>query len=293
MLEAYYSQRVRKAREAPDLQIGNHFVLAFLEYIDRLTRMDCLCEHFGADVCDGFPGGRDDTMIAARITEDLGYGAWPVPPQTATTEQMLDLAEFFFQYVSAPTTTWFHDFCQSSHPTGTYDAKKARYDYTVNVNAIFSRFNHPYKLVNGHIIHLSSAVLDTRVFTHDFNSDDQHLLGLLNKSIEFLGERSGKRKLDALRCIVDAFERLKTLEGTDKKKSIETVLTRISPNAEIQTLMNQHFRNLTDIANRSTIRHHERDRAILTDNEFVDYLYYTYYNACRLIIGKYTTAKLD
>ena len=242
MPEPYYSQRARKAREAPDPKIGREFVLGFLAYIDRLTNMDYLCERFGIEVCDGYPGGKDDTLLGARMTEELGYHAWPVAPPTATTAQMLDLVEFFFQYVSVPTKTWFHDFCRSSHPAGKYDSKQARYQYTIGVNGIFSRCNHPYKLVKGRIVRLSSELLDTRVFTHDFATSDQHLLDLLNKAVEFFGERSGKRKLDALRCIVDAFERLKTIEGTDKKKSVESVITRVSPNAELRTLMDLHFR---------------------------------------------------
>jgi hypothetical protein len=262
-------------------------VLAFLTYIDRLTERDYLCEHFGTEVCDGYPGGRDNQALAARTTEEFGYAAWPVAPPTATTEQMLDLVEFFFQHVSKPTKSWSHDFCRGSHPIGEYDAKQARYEYTVQVNGFFTRFHHPYKLRKGRIVHVSSELLDTRVFATDFNTDDPHLLDLLNKAVDFFGERSGKRKLDALRCIVDAFERLKTLEGVDKKKSVLAVLSRISPNAEIRALMDAHFRNLTEIANRSTIRHHERDRAVLSDTEFVEYLFYTYYNACRLILGKY------
>jgi hypothetical protein len=53
MPEPYYSQRARKAREAPDREIGHEFVLGFLAYIDRLTTMDYLCERFGVEVYDG------------------------------------------------------------------------------------------------------------------------------------------------------------------------------------------------------------------------------------------------
>jgi hypothetical protein len=269
----YYSQRLQQRTSKPDPTLGVEFIRAFLAYIDRLTATEYLCESFGTEICDGYPGGRDDERISARVVEEFGSSLWPAGLGIES-DALLDLIEFFFRHVSKPTKWWHHDFCRNSHPSGTYDS-------------MFERFNHPYKLRKGTIVHVSSAVLDSRIYSTEFETADSHLLMLLTKAVEFYSDRSGRRKLDALRCVVDAFERLKTLESGDKKRSIEQVLARISPTSEIRETMNTHFTNLTTLANRSTIRHHERDRAVLEDSEFIDYLFHTYYNVCRLVLGKY------
>jgi hypothetical protein len=287
MEDAFYSQRTRHRRRLPETELGSEFLTAFAAYLDRLKQQDYLCSAFPNQVCDGYPGGIDNLAAAAQYREDLGYNGWLFNPLQESTEHVLDLVEFVFAYVSKPTEVRYHDFCQGSHPTGEYDTKQARYEYTIQINRIFSRFNHPYRLQKGRVIKLSSELLDRVVYSTEFSIDDAHLRELIQTATELFGDRSGNKKIEAVRSIVGAFERVKTLEGMDKRKSVETVLARISPNQEIRSLLDQHLRNMTDLANRSTIRHHERDRAELRDPQVLEYLFYTYYNLVRLILQKY------
>ncbi len=120
--------------------------------------------------------GRDDASISARVMEELGdNGLWPVVVTRITTAQLLDLIEFFFRYVSKPTKWWDHQFCGSSHPTGTYESKTARYEYTIEINRMFERFHYPYKLRKGTVVHVSSALLDARVYNTEFQTDDERI----------------------------------------------------------------------------------------------------------------------
>jgi hypothetical protein len=285
MNDAFYSQKARFHGRPPEPELSLDFRTAFGSYLERLTEEDWLCAEFPRDVCDGFSGGRDDDAIALRCREELGYDAWPVR-EGAGTDRLLDLIQFFFLHVSKPTKSWFHDYCQRNHPTD-YDPKVARYEYTIQVNKLFGRFNHPYRIQKGRIVRLSSELLDRVVFATEIQIDDNHLKELIQRALELFADRSGARKQEALRLIVGAFERLKTIEGGDKKRSVEQVLARVSPSAEIRAIMESHFRNITDLANRSTIRHHERDRAELRDPQFLEYLFYTYFNIVRLILQKY------
>ncbi len=280
---AYYSQRAKQLRVAPNPEIGADFCAAFLAYLERIAKSDYLSKEFSGRWEDGFP------PVKGRLLEELGYIPWPIntaflPP----TERVLDLVEFFFRHVAKPTK-WDHDWDDEAYPTE-YSIPDGRYEYTVQVNGMFERFNHPYKLQKGVISRRGSAVLDVRTDIGDLRTNDSHLVKLLNSAVTNFFDRSGAKKLEALRSIVDAFERLKTLEGRDKKASAEAVIAKISSDESVRECLTKHFLTLTHIANQFTIRHHEQDRIELTDERLVEYLFYGYFNLVRLILEKYNMA---
>jgi hypothetical protein len=287
MSELYYSQRHQKIHHGLDPIVGQNFWAAFLAYFDRLSSDNYLCCVFPNECTDGHPVGSSDEAIALRMREELGEIVWGdfrirIPGST----QILDILEFFFRYVAQPMDQWYHDYCKSYHPRS-YDIPRGRYNYTVNVNSMLKRFNHPYKLQKGVIVRVDSEVLDSRITSVEFRTDDDHLLTLLNSAVDNFLDRSGTKKLEGLRSIVDAFERLKTLEDTDKKKSVAQVIEKLSPFDEICLHYDDHLRKLTDFANKYTVRHHEVDKIVLDDETLIDYLFYSYFNLVRLILEKY------
>ncbi len=287
MSELYYTQRQKKNRQPHDPFVGLDFWVAFRTYIDRLSDGNYFCKEFANACSDGYPLGRYDKAVANRLKEELGQIEWPIStaisPGSAT---ILNLVEFFYTYVAKPTKEWFHNYCGSNHPEE-YDVSQGRYEYTIQVNAMLKRFNHPYKLQKGRILRIGSEIMDTRIGSVEFKTSDTHLLRLVDSAVENFYDRTGKKKLDGLRSIVDAFERLKTLEGVDKKKSIAKVISKLSPVEEVRSHFDAHLRKLTELANRYTIRHHERDKVVLEDESLIEYLFYSYYNLIRLILEKY------
>lgn len=280
---AYYSQREKRARHAPNPEIGADFCAAFRAYLARIAKGDYFNKEFSGTWVDGFPPVRD------RLLEELGYVPWPISPDSPPgTERVLDLVEFFFRHVAKPTK-WEHTWEDDFVPTE-YSVAHGRYEYTVQINGMFERFNHPYRLQKGVINRKGSDVLDVRTAIGDLRTNDSHLVKLLNGAVSNFFDRSGGKKLEALCSIVDAFERLKTLEGTDKKASAEAVIARLSPDESVRAHLTEHFLTLTRIANQFTIRHHERDRIELSDDSLVDYLFYGYFNLVRLILEKYDMA---
>ncbi len=149
------------------------------------------------------------------------------------------------------------------------------------------RFYHPYRLSKGKITFATSSILDDRVTSLELKTTDNHLQRLLESALSNFYDRSGKKKLDGLGNIVDAFERLKTLEGSDKKASVQAVLTKLSSIGEISSVFDDLLTKLTELANKYTIRHHETDKIVLDDVELIDFLFYSYYNLVRLILEKY------
>jgi hypothetical protein len=291
MGDLYYSQRQRRLRDAPESHIGRDFLAAFTAYLNRISDDGYLCKHFGEYWCQYGICGRDDQKMANRLTEDIGPATWP-PSADASfqTDQVLDILEFLYRYVAKPTGGSVCNSCGRLHPER-YDVRQGRYEYTIEINRMLARFHHPYELRKGRAVRKGSDVLDAMVGAVEFRTEDHHLLKLLDSARTSFHDRSGKRKLEGLRSIVDAFERVKTLHGGDKKTSVKAVVGQLSPVEEVQACFDEHLRKLTDLANRYTIRHHERGKTELDDEALIEYLFYSYYNLVRFILEKHGLAR--
>jgi hypothetical protein len=287
MSDLYFTQRKLHATNPPNPHLGADFWGAFLTYFERISRDNYFCKEFAGACQDGLPIYRNDDLIAARLREEIGNIKWPIdidwPP---TTEHIFNLLGFFYRYVAKLTKQEYHSYCDGLHPEE-YDVPLGRYEYTVQINKMLQRFNHPYKLQKGIIKHLTSKILDSRVLSIELKSDDAHLLRLIERALDNFYDRSGDKKLDGLRNIVDAFERVKTLEGSNKKTSVKRVIANLSSVDEICSVFDDHLHKMTELANQYTIRHHESDKIVLDDEELIDFLFYGYYNLVRLILSKY------
>jgi len=102
---------------------------------------------------------------------------------------------------------------------------------------------------------------------------------LINEKIEesklYIRSKESNKKQTALEKIWDAFERLKTIYGEDKKTSVEKLIDTIS-NGSIATkkLLDKEFKELTEIGNNFQIRHFENGKEPLESDDFREYLYF-------------------
>jgi len=283
MADLYHSQR---STNKPDSTIGLDFWCAFTTYLKRLTNDNYFTKEFPDSCGDGHPIGCYDSSLESRLREELGQITWPIQGVLPKTELILDLLEFFFQHVAKPTKQWHHSYCGGLHPEE-YDVAKGRYDYTVKINSILGRFNHPYQLRKGRVIRKSSEFLDAPIMSLELSANDEHLAMLMETALANFYDKTGTKKLQGLQGLVDAFDRLKTIEDDNKKKSVTKVIGRLSPFDEIRGEFDSHFRKVTELSNKYTIRHHERDKIQLLDPDLIEYLFYGYYNLIRLILQKY------
>lgn len=208
---------------------------------------------------------------------DIKFVPFSETSASLSDNRKLDIIEFFYKYISKPIENIKNE----------YDKKAGRYEYTIAVNDLFEQFNHPYKLVKGEIRLTTCKVLDERILSLNITTDDQVLRELIESAVNYFYDRSGEHKKTGLEKIVDAFERLKTLEGTDKKGSIEKVFSKLSPFELVRNMLNQDMRDLTDIANNWNIRHSEIKTKSINDPNVMEYLFYSYFNFVYLILKKY------
>lgn len=244
-----------------------------------------LCEHFPSQCGDGYPIYYSEQAVQSKLYIEYGDLTWPVTGDAMPADlvEVINLVEFVFQHISKPTDGWFHSWCGATHPTA-FDARTARYEYTVAVNKMFRNFGLPLLLKKGRAVRITSVVLDRPVLELELATSDKHLVRLLNTAISDF--QTGNRH-HALRTIVDAFERIKTVHSPDKRKSVKRVVESLSPEEEVQRAFDEDLRRLTQIANGFCIRHHEVDKIPIDDDDMVEFLFYLYFNYVRFILKKH------
>lgn len=93
-----------------------------------------------------------------------------------------------------------------------------------------------------------------------------------------------KTRKESLERLWDVWERIKTLKGTDKKKSIEKILNGASTDGTFREELEKEARTLTEIGNTFHIRHSETTQVHLTSDSHIDYLFHRLYALIHLIL---------
>lgn len=109
----------------------------------------------------------------------------------------------------------------------------------------------------------------------EISSSDNIINEKIEESKVYIRSEESNKKQMAVEQIGDAFERLKTIYGEDKKASAEKLINTVS-NGSIATkeLLEKEFKELTKIGNEFHIRHFENDRKLLESDKFREYLYF-------------------
>lgn len=282
----YFSQRQGKAVIRDREDIGERFWKAFVAYVGELAEKNYFAEAFPVK-CPDVNGicSWSGVLLQSRILGELPEGEWPLPERVPARGTVFDYVEFFHRVVSVPSGR-DHPFFGHTDYRG-FDQAQAQSEYSLRINQYLQTCRYPYDLVDGEVRPTISPVLDRPLKEAEFALDDQHLSSLLQSAVSDFFDRSGNRKRKALESLVDAFDRLKTIERGDKRQSVQTIISKLSAIEAVRRTLDEDMRVLTDISNEFTVRHHEMHKRQLGDDDFVEYLFYAYYNVIRLILKKY------
>jgi hypothetical protein len=270
------------------VSLAERFFPAFLIALDNLAERDYFSETAATQCGDGHPYYWDPEKVRRALVGQMGRTEWPLAEDRVTDlsdEQIIEYVEAFFNIASAPTESWWHDYCGSSHPTK-WDLARGRYDYTVTTNALFTRFDTGNRLQSGKVRSTGSAVLAPRLSEPLPFGGDRHLAGLVSMAMDKFKSPSHQDRWQAVRCLADAFERIKTVKDpSDKKVSIGLLVHALSPEEKIAQHLDGLLREVTAFSNELTIRHHEVGTTEIADDQvLIDFLFYTYYNVIRLAL---------
>jgi len=100
---------------------------------------------------------------------------------------------------------------------------------------------------------------------------DQELNSLIEEAKKRFKNPSDKKI--ALEKLWDAFERIKTYFGTNKRISSEQLVNLISSDFDKNFIANE-FKELTSIGNNYNIRHHEQGKIIIAEDKHIEYLFF-------------------
>lgn len=154
---------------------------------------------------------------------------------------------------------------------------KALDDETYFKNAIkeFKHFINESISINETVDLASVLDLNLNVellFDRVAQTKDEELNNLLEEAkSRFLNP---KDKQVAVEKLWDAFERIKTYFGHDKKKASEILITKISGELD-RTYFQEEFRKFTKIGNDYRIRHHETSKKEIKDDKYLTYLFFS------------------
>ncbi len=170
----------------------------------------------------------------------------------------LDVIQFFYHHVSKPTRR-YHPFFRH-YDLLFFDKEAGREDYRKDVNRLFRRNNLAFELkANGEIERLGPIILRDILARTIFRSEDQELNELLDDARKNISDPDLAMRRIAVEKLWDAWERLKTLGGPNKKQQINDLLTRAISLAELRDRIEQEAQELTEIGNKFRIRHSETE----------------------------------
>lgn len=245
---------------------------------------------FGASFPEQCPDGlgpytTNDRLMREAVAAQFPRLEWPLNSDNLPEKyDVLDFIEFCLANVAQPSPTSWHQFFQHSHLV--FDRPTGQRSFQHTINQIFSRNELAYDLPdNGQIIRLAPPVLREALAAAVFYTGDAELDHLLETArIRFVSPDPQVRK-DALEKIWDAWERLKTIENpNDKKTSITMLLSRTAPEPNFRQTVEAEARALTEIGNAYRIRHSEVGKIPINTPDQIDYLFHRMFAAIRLLL---------
>lgn len=220
----------------------------------------------------------ENTIIAHRL-HNLFQGGAEMP----TTFELLDLIEFAYEKIAKPVQGGYHSYYRHYHLS--FDEGEGKATFRTEVNRIFERNGIGYELdESGQVERIAPEVLREALAETLFQTEDASLNELLEKArTKFLSRDAAIRK-ESLEALWDAWERLKSLEpGRDKKESVGRLLNKATAEATFRELLELEARQLTEIGNKFMIRHTEKGK-VPVDDEQIDYLFHRLFSIIRLLL---------
>ena len=155
-----------------------------------------------------------------------------------------------------------------------YSYQKQDESFIKFINTIFDNNDLPFILEGFRISESNSFSIEDSTDKAKINDED------LKRIIESAKELFSKHEMElACEKIWDAFERVKTYyypDISDKKGSVEKLVRGISHDSYFYNLFNTEFKALTDMGNKFRIRHHEKGKININDENYYEY----FYNRC-------------
>ncbi|MDR2919492.1 MAG: hypothetical protein LBV72_09045 [Tannerella sp.] len=146
-------------------------------------------------------------------------------------------------------------------------ARNAPDSFVSELNLLFRNAGLSHQLLGGKI-EIAQLNFQTEVIIREVG-----LKELRDQSLTLYKSNNASDKQIAVEKLWDAFERLKTYYGGNKKTSVNEIISKMANgDDDYFNLLNDEFNKLTTIGNNYRIRHHEKGKIEIADTN-----YYTYF----------------
>ena len=249
-------------------------------------------QEFPEDCPDGGVIGTDEPglrgTLLGHIPDAASFfqygltGPVDVPP----TLVVLDIIEFCLARIALPHQHRYHEGGRHHHLTFDRDAGRAR--FREEINTILGRNGIAFELSDsGDVRRLGPLGLREPLQTAVFSTGDQSLDTLLEEARRrFLDPNVVERKV-GLDKLWDAYERIKTLEDSNKAVGTQKILDKASDPAaspKLRAALEEDAKALTKLGNELLIRHHEVTREPVREPEQLDYLFGRLFSLVHLML---------
>ncbi|MCK4240748.1 MAG: hypothetical protein KAX30_03935 [Candidatus Atribacteria bacterium] len=289
MEDSYFSERELGLPHRNKEKIDQMCWGGFTALVQARINDGSLAERFPLNCFDTpIPIGSDEASIKLAFQAEFPSIEWPLNSSNLPdTLPVLDMVEFFYKYISKPTRKEYHSFGKHYHLLS-FDQDAGKQQYLEDVNRLFRRNSLAFELQrDGKVVRLEPVVLRETLDSAVFQSEDQELNRLLKLAREKFRDPDVNIRREAVEKLWDAWERLKTLEpGPGKKEQIEALLTKAIPQSEFRECVNQEAIALTNIGNDFAIRHTETNKIVISEPEFLDYLFHRLFALIQMLLRR-------
>ncbi|WP_240230055.1 hypothetical protein [Devosia lacusdianchii] len=233
----------------------------------------------GAGCC-----GCDRAAFKNGLEAELPGMLWPWdmdnPPAT---DQLMDCLEFIALNVGEPNKRGFHSYMNHHHLD--HDREAGLAGWRDRLNQLFRRNGISYVMNDqGLMTRLAPELIRDALQRPRLPTGDTELDRLIEDARQkYLAPKLDVRR-EAVECLWDAFERVKTLLDPDKRAGVKALLDLAARAPGMRTVLETDAKALTEIGNQLQIRHYETNQEKIVSSEEVDYVFHRMFALLQLLV---------
>ncbi|AEW05566.1 hypothetical protein Sulac_2078 [Sulfobacillus acidophilus DSM 10332] len=233
---------------------GTYMMFDSKEYFQEALGYDCV----DAGKVPGLMGTDPETYAMVKLRK---HGLFPIKPDFSYSENdIFDLIEFLYDYISKPIDGYFHNYCNCGWHYSTFDKKAGQEEFREAVNEFLTDYQDGWELSsNGEIL----------------SKGQPGLHYLFNASLPLSDEENVNGRVDAA---IRKFRRHHSSieDRRDAVRDLAAVLEYLRPQAQA-VITKKDESDLFELANRFGIRHHnQKQKTDYDQNIWLSWAFYYY-----------------
>ncbi|SDI80644.1 hypothetical protein SAMN05216466_13540 [Paraburkholderia phenazinium] len=270
-MHAYYSLRAGSNPNPSGLPLAD--VIDLFTRVFALLRQDgYFDEAFGFTCVDaGDVDGKVRDVGLEILLNVRKKGLWPIEEAASMYKEddLFDMIEFLFQYVSKPVDGTMHSYAGCGMHWETFNKRDGQQDFREKINAVLSHYEKRFALSeNGQVLHEPESGFEP-IFNADIPSDDANVSGrVAAATLQY--RRHGATIADRRQAV----------------RELADVLEYLRPKMK-ELITSKDEADLFNIANNFGVRHHnEKQKTGYDASLWLSWMFYYYLSTIHVVLRK-------